>query len=394
MATTPRRRRCPWTSRRARRCSRRHRPGRTGCRGAKRQGVRLRHRHRPVDERLALRRELLELLEVQLAEQFALGGEPLRVDAQRAGEFGLRGGRLVEPEQPRAAFRDANRGGHRWRAPRLDLRPQAGGHLVEALQFQIAKLLRLFDGRLTERGEFGLDVRVRRVNVDGELPGDLAIRAAGLPQLERNHAPLGDGLDLAASSATGSVLRVCGVAPWSTAVGSAWNRDIGNPSSWHSDPSWGCEQPRTRDHRERDECARRGRATQIGCGYAQSAGTQSTRRVRHGDQVVVGGVAARSVIAAKTGPGCGRPEGPSRSLPVKAGFPSRPEARVCITASKGSDKGSPRGAGTDIARIIQRFATTSRSTPFSASTTGSRRSTSSSPSCRAAAPSPRPRTAG
>ena len=51
----------------------------------------------------------------------------------------------------------------------LDLRPQARGHLVEPLKLQIPKLRRLFDGLLTERGEFGPDVRVRRVHVDAEL---------------------------------------------------------------------------------------------------------------------------------------------------------------------------------------------------------------------------------
>ena len=82
----------------------------------------------------------------QLAEQLAVGGEPLRVDAQRAGEFALRDHWRIETEQPRAAFRHANRRRHSWRASRSDLRPQAGGHLVEALKLQIPKLLGLFDG--------------------------------------------------------------------------------------------------------------------------------------------------------------------------------------------------------------------------------------------------------
>ena len=48
------------------------------------------HRDGPVDKRLRLRREFLELADVQPGEQLALGGEPLSVDAQRAGEFAPR----------------------------------------------------------------------------------------------------------------------------------------------------------------------------------------------------------------------------------------------------------------------------------------------------------------
>ena len=125
----------------------------------------------------------------------------------------------------------------RRRAPLSNLRPQARGHIVEALQFQSAKLLASPTARLAERGEFGHDVRVRRVHVDAELPGNLAVRAAGLPQFERERAALGDSLDLAASSATGSALRVCGVAPWPAAVEPAGKRDNGNPASWHRNPS-------------------------------------------------------------------------------------------------------------------------------------------------------------
>jgi hypothetical protein len=63
----------------------------------------------------------------------------------------------------------------------LDLRPQARGHLVEPLKLQIPKLLGLFDGRLTESGEFGPDVSVDSVDVNTELSCDLPIRGAGLP---------------------------------------------------------------------------------------------------------------------------------------------------------------------------------------------------------------------
>jgi hypothetical protein len=78
----------------------------------------------------------------------------------------------------------------------LDLRPEARSHLVEPLKLQIAKLLGLLDGLLTERGEFGTDIGVRRVHIHGELSGDVAVRAAGLPQFESNRPALGDGLDL------------------------------------------------------------------------------------------------------------------------------------------------------------------------------------------------------
>ena len=67
---------------------------------------------------------------------------------------------------------------------------------------------------------------------------------------------------------------------------------------------------------------------------------------------------------------------------------------VQIEAGLPGRGGFPASARADIAQILQRFATTSRTTPSSASTPGTRRSTSSCPSCRAAAPSPRPATAG
>ena len=92
------------------------------------------------------------------------------------------------------------------------MRPQTGGHPVAALQFQRAKLGRLGDGGLPERGEFGPDIGVGRVDVDAELSGDLAVGGASLPQFEREDATLGDGLELAGASSTGWSLRVCAVA--------------------------------------------------------------------------------------------------------------------------------------------------------------------------------------
>ncbi len=97
---------------------------------------------------------------------------------------------------------------------------------------------------------------------------------------QRAYQALGDSLDLARSGAPRSALRGCAVAPCPAAVGAARNRNIGNPSSWHRDFSWECEQPRTRDHRERDECARRRRATQIGCGYL-GCPTENTGQVTY-----------------------------------------------------------------------------------------------------------------
>ena len=83
------------------------------------------------------------------------------------------------------------------------MRPQPRGHPVEALQFQRAQLGRLREGCLTERREFSTDVSMCGVHVHPELSGDLAVRAATLPQLEREDAPLGDRLDLPASAAAG-----------------------------------------------------------------------------------------------------------------------------------------------------------------------------------------------
>jgi hypothetical protein len=40
------------------------------------------------------------------------------------------------------------------------------------------------------------------VDVHAELSGDLAVRTASFPQLEREHATLGDGLELPASTAS------------------------------------------------------------------------------------------------------------------------------------------------------------------------------------------------
>lgn len=70
---------------------------------------------------------------------------------------------------------------------------------------------------------------------------DLAIRTTSLSQFERAHAPRSDSFTLPAPPWW--VLRVHGVAPWSTAIRSAWNRGIGNMSSWHRALSCGCEQP-------------------------------------------------------------------------------------------------------------------------------------------------------
>jgi hypothetical protein len=59
-------------------------------RSRKEHALSVRHRHRLVDQRLTFSRQFLELLEAQLAVELALGGQFLRVHAQRSGEFALR----------------------------------------------------------------------------------------------------------------------------------------------------------------------------------------------------------------------------------------------------------------------------------------------------------------
>jgi hypothetical protein len=79
------------------------------------------------------------------------------------------------------------------------------------------------------------------VHVNRELSGNLAVRAAGLSQFERNRAALGNRLDLAASSAPGWALRRCGVAPGSSTVEPA-ERDYWESvvlASWFSSDSAG-----------------------------------------------------------------------------------------------------------------------------------------------------------
>ena len=78
---------------------------------------------------------------------------------ERPAEFALRDDRLIETEQPRAAFGHPNRSCHGRRINSSDLWPQARGHLVEPLKLQSPQLLGPFDGGLTEGGEFGPDVR-------------------------------------------------------------------------------------------------------------------------------------------------------------------------------------------------------------------------------------------
>jgi len=53
---------------------------------------------------------------------------------------------------------------------------EAAGHLVRALLLQIAKRRRLLDGLASERGEFGPDVGVRRVDVDAGRIDDRFLR--------------------------------------------------------------------------------------------------------------------------------------------------------------------------------------------------------------------------
>jgi hypothetical protein len=119
----------------------------------------------------------------------------------------------IETQQTCAPFRHANGSRDRWRTAGLDLPPQALCHAIEALDFQRATLCRPCDGGDAERVEFRADVAMRRVDIDAELPADLAVRSARLPQLERARATFGDLLDLTAPSSTDGALRVCGVAP-------------------------------------------------------------------------------------------------------------------------------------------------------------------------------------
>lgn len=62
-----------------------------------------------------------------------------------------------------------------------------------------------------------------RVDIDMEVLGDLAVRAASLPQLKRADTAFGDGFELAPPNAAGSALRICGVAPLSAGVRPVWN---------------------------------------------------------------------------------------------------------------------------------------------------------------------------
>jgi len=64
-------------------------------------------------------------------------------------KLGLGDDRLIEPKQPGPAFRHPNGGGHGRRTASLDLGPEAGGHLVEALQLQLAQVCCALDAAVS-----------------------------------------------------------------------------------------------------------------------------------------------------------------------------------------------------------------------------------------------------
>jgi hypothetical protein len=105
-------------------------------------------------------------------------------------------------------------------------------HFIEALKFETAKLVRLLDGLLAERGEFRGDVAVYSVKVDAKLTGDFPVRRSRLPQVECIEAALGDAFELAAASPR-SPLRACGVAPFPATVRPWRNGAVGKASSRH-----------------------------------------------------------------------------------------------------------------------------------------------------------------
>jgi hypothetical protein len=98
-------------------------------------------------------------------------------------------------------------------------------HLIEAFKLQSPNLLGPSGGRLPEGSEFSRDVGPCSLSVDGKRLGDLAIRTTSLPQFGREHATLGDSLELSASFTMACALRVrvvapC-VAPWPAVIRAA-----------------------------------------------------------------------------------------------------------------------------------------------------------------------------
>ena len=108
------------------------------------------------DQSIRCLRQRLQLIKAQPLQLLDFSLQPrLSGERERSREFALRDDGLIEAEQPRAAFTDPNRSAHRGCTTSPYLRPKTAGHFIESRRLQIAKFLRLFDGRLAGR-------RVRR----------------------------------------------------------------------------------------------------------------------------------------------------------------------------------------------------------------------------------------